>query len=121
MRDNIETKDLIKHDLKQARWKTRKRRKSRKFFSKIFKSEFSILAVGQNRKLGIISEISDFSKFSICHFFIVQKKIFLNILKYRNSRSQMFFKIDVLKIFAIFTGKHLCWSLFFNKVTGLRL
>ena len=24
-----------------------------------------------------------------------------------------------LKIFAIFTGKHLCWS-FFNKVAGLR-
>ena len=27
----------------------------------------------------------------------------------------------VLKIFAKFTGKHLCQSLFFNKVTGLRL
>ena len=26
----------------------------------------------------------------------------------RSSRSQMFFKINVLKIFAIFTGKHLC-------------
>ena len=64
-----------------ARSKTRKPRKSqksRKFFFKIFKSEFSILAVGQNRKLGNkktrnnfseISEIFDFSKFSICHFF----------------------------------------------------
>ena len=30
----------------------------------------------------------------------------------RSSRSQMFFKIDVLKNFAIFIGKHLCWSLF---------
>ena len=30
----------------------------------------------------------------------------------RNNRSQMFFKISVLKNFAIFTGKHLCWSLF---------
>ena len=29
----------------------------------------------------------------------------------RSSRSQMFFKIDVLKHFTIFTGKHLCWSL----------
>ena len=26
----------------------------------------------------------------------------------------MFFKIDVLKNFAIFTGKHLCWSLFYK-------
>ena len=36
----------------------------------------------------------------------------------KSSHSQMFFKIcDVLhKYFAIFTGKNLCWSLFFNKV-----
>ena len=32
----------------------------------------------------------------------------------------MFFKIGVLNNFAIFTGKHLCWSLLFNKVAGLR-
>ena len=31
-----------------------------------------------------------------------------------------FFEKDVLKSFANFTGKHLFWSLFFNKVTGLR-
>ena len=31
---------------------------------------------------------------------------------FRCTRSQIFFKIDVLKNFAIFTGKHLCWSLF---------
>ena len=30
------------------------------------------------------------------------------------------FKIDVLKNFANLTRKHLCWSLFFNKVSGLR-
>ena len=33
-------------------------------------------------------------------------------VKYRSRRSQMFFKIAVLKKFVIFTGKHLCWSLF---------
>ena len=33
----------------------------------------------------------------------------------------MFFKVGVLKIFEIFTGKYLCWSLFLNKVAGLRL
>ena len=33
---------------------------------------------------------------------------------------EVFFKKNVLKNFANFTGKHLCWSLFFNKVTGLR-
>ena len=36
---------------------------------------------------------------------------------FKSSSSQMFFKIGVLKNFAIFTGKHLCWSLF-NKVAG---
>ena len=30
----------------------------------------------------------------------------------RSSLLQMFFKIRVLKHFAILTGKHLCWSLF---------
>ena len=30
----------------------------------------------------------------------------------------MFFKIGVLKDFAIFAGKHLCRSLFFNKVAS---
>ena len=29
----------------------------------------------------------------------------------KGSHSQMFFKIGVLKKFAIFTGKHLCWRL----------
>ena len=33
----------------------------------------------------------------------------------------MFFQIDVLKNFANFTRKQLCWSLLFNKVAGLRL
>ena len=31
-------------------------------------------------------------------------------------RSQMFYKIDVLKTFAIFTGKHLRWILFLIKL-----
>ena len=32
-------------------------------------------------------------------------------IKYRSSRSQMSFKISVLKNFANFTGKNSCWSL----------
>ena len=32
-----------------------------------------------------------------------------------------FLNIDVLENFANFTGKCLCWSLFFNKVAGLQL
>ena len=35
---------------------------------------------------------------------------------YVNYRSQIFFEIGALKNFAIFTEKHLCWSLFFKKM-----
>ena len=31
---------------------------------------------------------------------------------FKNSRSQMHYKKAVFKNFGIFTGKHLCWSLF---------
>ena len=41
-------------------------------------------------------------------------------LKVRSTRPEVFCKKGVLKNFAKFTGKHLCRSLFFNKVTGLR-
>ena len=37
-------------------------------------------------------------------------------LRVRSSRSQMSFKISVLKSFAIFTGKKLHWSLFLIKL-----
>ena len=40
--------------------------------------------------------------------------------KRSNSRSQMFFKTGVLKYFAIFTEKHLCWSLFLIKFQDWR-
>ena len=38
----------------------------------------------------------------------------------RSSRPDVFCKKSVLKNFAKFTGKHLCQSLFFNKIEGLR-
>ena len=38
----------------------------------------------------------------------------------RSRCSQMFFKMDVLKNFANFIGKHLCWSLFLIKLQAWR-
>ena len=38
----------------------------------------------------------------------------------RSSRPEVFCKRGVLRNFTKFTGKHLCQSLFFNKVAGLR-
>ena len=42
-------------------------------------------------------------------------------LFFRSSRAEVFCKKSVLRNFAKFTGKHLCKSLFFDKVAGLRL
>ena len=42
--------------------------------------------------------------------------LFIHVGKRLNGRSQMFFKTGVLKNFAIFTGKQLCWSLFLMKL-----
>ena len=39
---------------------------------------------------------------------------------FRSNRLQMFFKIGVLRNFANFTGKHLCWSLFLIKSQARR-
>ena len=39
---------------------------------------------------------------------------------YRSSHPEVFFKKGILKNFAKFTGKRLCYSLFFDKVAGLR-
>ena len=38
----------------------------------------------------------------------------------RSSRRQMFFNIGVIKNFAMFTQKHLCWSLFLIKMQAFR-
>ena len=38
----------------------------------------------------------------------------------KSSISEVFYKKGVLRNFTKFKGKHLCQSLFFNKVTGLR-
>ena len=40
--------------------------------------------------------------------------------KFKSSHRTYYIKKDVLKNFTKFTGKHLCQSLFFNKVAGLR-
>ena len=44
----------------------------------------------------------------------------IRIILFRSSRPEVFCKKGVLRNFTKFTGKHLCQSLFFKKVTGLR-
>ena len=46
--------------------------------------------------------------------------LYKNFPSERSSRPEVFCKKGVLKNFTKFTGKHLCQSLFFNKVAGFR-
>ena len=39
---------------------------------------------------------------------------------FRSSSSQMFFKTGVIRNFAVFTGKYLCWSLLLIKLQALQ-
>ena len=87
-----------------------KTRKTRKFFSEISKSEFSILAIGQNRKLGNkktrnniseISEISEVSEFSICHFSFF-KKLFFSVFYFRQFRTSYLCHVLFSKPFKVF-------------------
>ena len=41
-------------------------------------------------------------------------------LYFRSIRLEVFCKNSVLENLAKFTGKHMCWGLFFNKVAGLK-
>ena len=50
----------------------------------------------------------------------ILKPKFLITLQFRRSHREVFCKKDVLRNFTKFTGKHMCQSLFFNKVAGLR-
>ena len=43
-----------------------------------------------------------------------------SVSQFRSSRPEVFCKKGVLRNFTNITGKHLCQSLFFNKVSGLR-
>ena len=47
-------------------------------------------------------------------------RIHFSISLFSSSRPEVFCKKGVLRSFAKFTGKHLCQSLFFNKVSSLR-
>ena len=82
---------------------------------KIENSEIRILGI-------IFARFLRFSTFPSFRFaiFSFYKKLFFNILKYRNSHLQVLLIIGVLKDFAILTGKNLFWSLFFNKVAERR-
>ena len=55
-------------------------------------------------------------KVSLNKTMLLSRKLSLNKTMYKKSLSQMFYKTDVLNSFTIFTGEHLCRSLFIKKI-----
>ena len=52
---------------------------------------------------------------------IIKSNLDCNGISKQKQSLEVFCKIGALRNFAKFTGKHLCQSIFFNKVAGLRL
>ena len=72
---------------------------------------YFLIKINMNNKMGKPKERSFINE--------LLRLIFLFFF-YRRSCLEVFCKKYVLKSFTKFTGKHLCQSLFFNKVAGLR-
>ena len=60
-----------------------------------------------------------YNLFIVKSFQAVAQKSFIVLVIYRSSHRRCSVRKIVLRNFAKFTGKHLCQSLFFNKVAGL--
>ena len=52
---------------------------------------------------------------------IIKSNLDCNCISKQKQSLEVFCKKGALRNFAKFTGKHLCQSIFFNKVAGLRL
>ena len=71
----------------------------------------------------VLSNISSFLCLKLCVCFLFPRSFNTNstvFLFFRSSLPKVFCKKGALRNFAKLTGKHLCQSLFFNKVAGLR-
>ena len=65
--------------------------------------------------------VSLFFSLDFCKLFVYALYFFLINDKWtRSSRSQIFFKIGIVKIFENFVVKHLCWSIFLIKLEAWR-
>ena len=60
-------------------------------------------------------------QFQKCPVTIFSRLYFAIEIKERSNHQDVFCKKGALRNFAKFAGKHLCQSLYFNKVAGLRL
>ena len=94
-------------------WKERRCRKTEIWVK--LKNNRSHKSVHKVSKL-LVKEISETERFM--ELWQTEKSLWNLLCK--SSRSQIFFKIGVLKNVAIFTAKHMCWSLFLMKLQAWR-
>ena len=80
-------------------------------------SKFSKSCFPQNLLSPLLNTLSHLILSKKSHF--RQSCILRKCQMLRSSRPEVFCKKGILRNFARFTGKHLCQSLFFNKVAGL--
>ena len=90
------------------------------------KSLVLIAMIGINFYKGMTSfccfqHLNQVSLFFLCHQCSVDLGRLFCFARLKSNLLQMFYKTGVLKNFVNFKGKHLCRSLFFKKVAGLRL
>ena len=72
-------------------------------------------------KLNEICNITSSKSLTIDASYFSQVVQFFETRYCRKQPPKVFYKRDILKSFAKFTGKHLCHSLFFNKIAGLKM
>ena len=87
-----------------------------------FRHQIVLLFFIKNRCFVLNSLYSQKQKqtFSKTNLLITSTELIAKKWMNRSSRLEVFCKKCVLRNFTKFTGKHLCQSLFFNKLTGLR-
>ena len=76
------------------------------------------------RSASVVVVCSEYSKNLILYSskdLILQAKCIKYLLIFKSGRPDVFCKKGVLRNFVKFLGKHLCQSLYFNKVAGLTL
>ena len=84
----------------------------------VFKETWAIIPTNLLIKNLIYS--SYFKAYFMKIFSAAKASLVFNKNRCRSNCSKMFFKISILKIFAIFTGKYLCWSLFLIKLQAVK-
>ena len=81
--------------------------------TEMLKKHFFILCINDMATFDRIKLLCFKKKYLLC---TLSRSLLVQTRHCRSSLSQMFFKIDVLKDFANFTGKHQCWSFACNFI-----